>query len=43
MPYQDDETTPEEGDEYISMEFLRPRGDGYQSTTVAHMKQNIDK
>ena len=42
IPYQDDEPTPEEGDEHIGTEVLLPRGDGYQNATVVHIKRNID-
>ena len=42
MTEQDDAPTPEEGDKYIGMEVLIPRGYRYQCTIVAQMKQNFD-
>jgi len=42
MPDQDDEPTPEEADEYLTMQVLLPRGDGYQRATVAHRKRDAD-
>ena len=43
MPDQDDDSNPEEGDEYIITEVLPPRGDRYQRETVAHKKRNVDE
>ena len=42
MPDQDDAPNSDEGDKYIGMEVLLPRGDGYHNTKVAHMNQNVD-
>ena len=41
MPYQYDVQTPEEYDEYIGMEVLLPRIDGYQHAKVVHIKWSI--
>ena len=41
MTDQDDTTTPEEYNEYVGMEVLHPRGDGYQRATVCHIKRNV--
>ena len=38
---QDYEPTPEEGDEYIGMEVLLTRVDGYQNATVVNRKRDI--
>ena len=40
IPDQDDAPTPEELYEFFGMEFLLPRGDGYQRVTVSHRKQS---
>ena len=40
MPDQDDEPTPEQTDEFMNMNVLLPRGEGYQQSTICHRKRN---
>ena len=42
MPDQDDEPTPEETDEFINVQALLPKGDGYQRAHIQHRKRNAD-
>ena len=40
MPDQDDEPTPEHMDEFITINVLLPRGEGYQRATISRRKHN---
>ena len=42
MPDQDDEPTPEETDEFMNVQVLLPKGDGYQRAHIQHRKRNAD-
>ena len=42
MPDQDDAPTPEETDEYINVQVLLPRGDGYQRAKIEKRKRTVE-